>query len=456
MSTLTATPFRRLSAKTAALAYQSEIVLEDDIFYLSTTPFKLELPATFSGTGEILEKGAGIYTLTITPSRALTIDDIVRIPWIADWFDLGRLPTVLPETIPVDASYSEVSLFVEMEQSGKGQPIEMYELIYGGLNSDPSIIKQAFRYTSGNQEAYIIDPVTGVKKSFYPEPIHREEIEHTQDIARASLMLSVPKNNDIAKMFIPGTPALPFYVRVYKAFSMQEDVDGTAKVLDYLVMFSGRVSAVSFSAMEAKISCDPIYSAIKRQGLRRKYESGCSHVLYSPECGVKKADKAMIITGATFDEFGAVIHMNGAANFATKNHDIVNTTGIINIDVQLNEAGDKLDLVVKSGYFTGGMVRLNDGTYHLISRHGVDSITLLTHIVLDSTADKTLYNQDGSVRREAILNTDGTVKNLTLYPGCDHLFSTCKGRFSNVSNFGGFPYFTDANPFVGTHVPQGG
>jgi hypothetical protein len=39
-----------------------------------------------------------------------------------------------------------------------------------------------------------------------------------------------------------------------------------------------------------------------------------------------------------------------------------------------------------------------------------------------------------------------------MYAGCDHLLATCRDRFSNVANFGGFPWIPQKNPFSGDAI----
>jgi len=36
---------------------------------------------------------------------------------------------------------------------------------------------------------------------------------------------------------------------------------------------------------------------------------------------------------------------------------------------------------------------------------------------------------------------------VTLYPGCDRLYTTCRDKFANVPNFFGFPFIPRDDPF---------
>jgi len=39
-----------------------------------------------------------------------------------------------------------------------------------------------------------------------------------------------------------------------------------------------------------------------------------------------------------------------------------------------------------------------------------------------------------------------------LYAGCDHAVATCRDRFNNLTNYGGFPFIPVKNPFTGDGI----
>lgn len=39
-------------------------------------------------------------------------------------------------------------------------------------------------------------------------------------------------------------------------------------------------------------------------------------------------------------------------------------------------------------------------------------------------------------------------KQVEVYPGCDHTLATCRDKFGNHINFGGFPWIPGRNPFT--------
>ena len=48
----------------------------------------------------------------------------------------------------------------------------------------------------------------------------------------------------------------------------------------------GRVTNVRFEETEAQVTCQPLYTSLRRPGLRRVYQSSCPHVLYNSPCNV--------------------------------------------------------------------------------------------------------------------------------------------------------------------------
>jgi len=60
---------------------------------------------------------------------------------------------------------------------------------------------------------------------------------------------------------------------------------------DFIVYWKGRVVSASWpDAAMAKLSCESVFTALKRPGLRAKYQRMCRHALYSPQCGVDRDD----------------------------------------------------------------------------------------------------------------------------------------------------------------------
>ena len=79
--------------------------------------------------------------------------------------------------------------------------------------------------------------------------------------------------------------------------------------------------------------------------------------------------------------------------------------------------------------FTGGYIVTGNGLKKMIVNHTDNKLTLLTTM------------QGLTVGEE-----------IQMCEGCDHTFDTCRFRFQNGENYGGFDYIPKINPFGSTTV----
>lgn len=236
------------------------------------------------------------------------------------------------------------------------------------------------------------DTVTIDGLTYTAASIRRSGIEATQERARSAIKLYTPRNFEIADLFriTPPTDVISLTIKRYHR--------GDESVV---VIWSGRVVNCDWSGSEAAINCEPVSTSMRRTGLRRIYQRQCPHVLYGDACALQKDD---------YKVTGAVDAISG------------NT-------ISVSECGAEAD-----NYFAGGFVELSVGSGGIERRF----ITANTGAVL------TLSKAFGSD-----LEVGASVN---VYPGCDHTLNTCKNKFSNLVNYGGFPFIPTKNPFDGSPV----
>lgn len=257
-----------------------------------------------------------------------------------------------------------------------GRPVELFEF---GRDY------QTWRYTSADRE------VTAASAIYKPRAISRTAIETSSEKARSGITITAPRDLEVAELFrvSPPTLAVTCIVRQYH--------EGDAELV---TIWTGRVSGVKFTGISAEITCDPVFSAMRRIGLRRLYQRQCPHVLYNASCGVNR--ETFRTDGTTDAVTGSVVSVPQA------------------------------DLL-PDGWFAGGYIEweiaIGIVERRFITDHTAGSLTL-------STLPYGL--------------TGGTA--VKVYPGCDHLLTTCSTKFSNVANYGGFPYFPLKNPFGGDPI----
>jgi len=231
-------------------------------------------------------------------------------------------------------------------------------------------------------------------KWYSPAPISREAFSLTGDARRSQLVINVSSNFKIAQFLKAGTPASPILVTIKKKHIRSSVADS-----DIITEWIGRIIFAEWLHSGVKLYCESYYTSIQGNANTRYYNYLCTHTLFGESCKVNR--ESYKITALV---------------------DTVNGTNIVS-----SAFASKPDK-----YFTGGYLLFDEtstGLQHTryISAHTGDTITL-TNQIPELAAG--MY--------------------VTAYPGCDHTHATCKNKFNNVLNFGGFPWIPTRNPFTST------
>lgn len=240
-----------------------------------------------------------------------------------------------------------------------------------------------YRYTN---EEHIVADSDG---AWIPAPIEFGEFSQTNEMAKDPLKIVLPRDNDVALLFLGGVPEQSTSVTVLRLHT--NDVTE-----DYKLYWKGRVAGASATGDAVTLDCENIFTSMRRPGLRDRYQVGCRHVLYGRGCGLDK------------DDFGVAAMATAAAGFA--------------VTITYSDSNDPA--------FVGGMLQTADGFYRDIIAHAGSSITLLRPL-------KSLEDAIALSGPQAV----------TVYPGCAHTISDCKDSFNNLLNYGGFPWIPQKNPF---------
>lgn len=262
----------------------------------------------------------------------------------------------------------------------------------GGRYSRPADIyrfdygAEVFRFTSAN-ETIVFNGATYVPleiKRSAPTMNPRERKNTTVDLE--SLASARPFND-----FLGIQPAQKLTCIITR-LQLDEGTDASPTPAPIpttgFIIFDGYVTSVAFEGRTCKIHMNPFNEQFSREVPRYKYQSLCNHVLYDGFCQLDKNTykQAGLVNG----ESGNTISVNGFIGTA----------------------------------FVGGYVQNEAGNdYRMIIDHSGDTFTLLLPF-------------------RSILG-----ETVTAFQGCDHSVQTCKTKFSNVVNFGGFPLVPGTNPF---------
>lgn len=251
---------------------------------------------------------------------------------------------------------------------------------------------ELYRFALGPQRWTFTSGQTAVvylSETYAPAPIRRSGIEQGNEINRSGLEITLPRDNPLAALFISSPPEGVVSVTLYR-FHASDTATET------IVLWKGRVGGARLSGSELVLKCEPVATSLKRPGLRARYQLICRHALYSAGCGA---------LAATYRVDGTVAAVSGTA-------------------IQVAAAASQPD-----GYFVAGMLTTANAGSRMIVGHSGINLTLVAPMPgLTAGMD------------------------VQLYAGCDHSVATCRDRFSNLANFGGFPFIPVKNPFTGDAI----
>lgn len=228
--------------------------------------------------------------------------------------------------------------------------------------------------------------VTYNTEDYLPVTISRSAFERSDEAGSSSVEVRLARGLSLVNELRAGTPPTPVSATIYRLHRTDPEA---------IVLFRGEVLNAGMQSEELVVRCVSPLSAEERAVPRYVIMRTCPHVLYGPACALDPDD---------WDVAGTVVSVTGGG-----------------ITVNVTEAGTKA-----SGYFNAGVLRV-DGTDKrgFIVAHSGTTLTLLDPV-------------PGLAATNAV----------TLQAGCDHTVETCRDRFSNVPNFGGYPLHPERNPFI--------
>lgn len=253
-----------------------------------------------------------------------------------------------------------------------GRPVELYRFTIG---TDRYCFNSSDSDISYSGEVY---------KSV---PIKRNRHILSSEMGKSDISINIARTNPLAQLFIGPPPDDILRLIIYKYHVGDSE---------FTQLWKGRVTGASVSGSEMTLSCEPLYTSLKRVGLRAKFQVQCPLMVGSALCGVNLE---------AFKISTTVAAVNGTT-------------------VTLASDGGK-----PNGWLAGGMFVSGGGTKRMIlSQTG--AILKITHPARALSVG------------ESIL----------AYAGCDHNFATCRDKFSNHLNYGGCPWLPQKNPFAGDAI----
>ncbi len=245
-------------------------------------------------------------------------------------------------------------------------------------------------YTSGN-EVVSYDAGDGVE-DYAPTSIARSEAQVKNEIAKANIEVQLPLTNLAALKWLADNGEKLVTLTIFER----------SKAGVFNVVWKGRLASILPGMTAITLKMESIFTSLRRPGLRARYQRSCRHALYGRGCTLNPEDFA--VAGSVTAAAGKTLTIAAASAQA-------------------------------DGFYTGGMLRMDDGTLSYIINHVGSSITL----------QRLAY-----VTAQAIAN--GFPFDVTIYPGCDHSRATCDAKFDNLLNYGGFDFIPQKNPMGGSSI----
>lgn len=232
-------------------------------------------------------------------------------------------------------------------------------------------------------------PVLLRDEVWYPAPISVDSINISEEISKNTIRVTLPRDNDLALELLKApVSAAPTILTIFR---------GHLSETQTVTYWKGRVTSASASGSTITLDCEPVFTSLRLYGLRARFQRTCRHALYSPDCGVSPTSVLLTLT----DAVSTIEYIYSAAS-------------------------------LPNGWLAGGMIEAPDGTKVYIVEQNDGRLKLIrpSPSLFDAVKESSLYRAQ-------------------VYPGCDHTIETCRSKFNNVRNFGGFPWIPVDNPFDG-------
>jgi len=247
-----------------------------------------------------------------------------------------------------------------------------------------------FLFTQGvNEYRYTTQPfiVSDSNNVWEPISIDSSDVTQSNEMAKDALKLIIPRDHTFARLFLGGVPEQITTLTIFRGDGAEED---------FQYYWKGRIAGASATGDAVTLECENIFTSMRRSGLTAMYQKNCRHALYGRGCNISDASFAVAATAIAASGFNITI----------------------DVDSTIND-------------FTGGTLKTSDGFLRYIINHSGTTLQLIRPLL--------------SLEEE--VNGSNGLAPITLYPGCDHIPATCKTKFNNLDNFGGFPWIPGKNPF---------
>lgn len=225
--------------------------------------------------------------------------------------------------------------------------------------------------------------------TYYKTAITRGTISYNSKLEPIKVKISIPLTTDLMEYYAESITSQIVWVRILKFFRDDDPIE-----VQHL--FVGRIGPVKTTLTMLEAECVGFEQALNHQIPRFRFQAPCNWSLFSTECGLTKS------------------------SYKT-------TTTVTKVDNRTYTSADFGAL--GSNYLRYGTMEWTD----------VDGNTQREMIVSHSS----------NTIKVALKNSHcPTGTSVDAYPGCDWKKTTCKTKYSNITNYGGHPNIPLENPAI--------
>jgi uncharacterized phage protein (TIGR02218 family) len=238
-------------------------------------------------------------------------------------------------------------------------------------------------------------------RTYVPRTVSRGAFDRNDEAGSSTVQVRMDRTLKVCTQFLDGSSPTPVSLRIYR----RHRTDAEA-----IVLFKGVVANAELRGEEIILTCVSPLSADEKPVPRELIMRTCPHVLYGQRCLLNPENWE--VTGGEVDSIvsGTIYKISGIAG-----------TGFADDDFA---AG----VLVKNSTGQRGFIQSSTFSIYANPKHAVRLLQPMVGLVV----------------------TD----EITLYYGCDRKHSTCRDKFDNIPNFGGFPLHPERNPFIEIKVGE--
>lgn len=259
-----------------------------------------------------------------------------------------------------------------------GSPITLYEFRTGPRNVD------VYRLTDADQDIDLGN------QSFLRETIARTDLQTDGSLKKQKITISVPMTNEVAKLFLFYPPSYVVTVKILEGHFRDEDEE-------FITIMSGRVLSLEQVGVEARLTCEPASTSLRRLGLRRNYQRQCPLPLYGDLCRAVREPVAC-----------------------------------------------------QSGIISGNLITVSPNSPVSIPKSFTGGIAEWVNSDNGRTELRTILSCE-DVSGDLRLRLAGPIRDvpdtIEILKGCAHTETACKDWHDNILNFGGQPWIPLNSPF---------